>query len=76
MRKCNWTVCGIQKFGYFHQFGMNCTSDAEGCGVQWTDAIVEDTQGNIEMVAPAYIQFVPDDFTNKDYHEHKEHFGF
>lgn len=76
MRKCNWTVNGIQKFGYFHQFGMNCSSDAEGCGVQWTEAVVEDKQGNIEQVLPSFIQFVPDDFMNKDYEEHKTNFGF
>mgnify|MGYP004682474017 FL=1 len=76
MRKCNWTNGKIQKFGYFNQFGINCSSDAEGCGVQWTDAIVEDVQGNIEMVAPACIQFVPDDFINKDYEDHKECYGF
>lgn len=55
---------------------MNCTSDAEGCGVQWTDAIVEDAQGNIEKVAPSCIQFISDDFMNKDYYEHRELFGF
>lgn len=76
MRKCNWTVRGIQKFGYFHQFGINCASDAEGYGIQWTEAIVEDAQGNIEMVIPSCVQFLPDDFTNEDYYEHKEAFGF
>lgn len=76
MRKCNWNDRGIQKFGYFHQFGLNCASDAEGCGVQWTEAIVEDKYGNINNVPPSSIQFVPNDFINKDYEEHKENFGF
>jgi hypothetical protein len=76
MRKCKWTVDGIQKFGYFHQFGVNCTSDAEGCGVQWTEAIVEDTQGDIYAMPPSSVQFVPNDFVNKDYDEHKMNFGF
>lgn len=75
-RKCNWTVCGNQKYGYFHQFGTNCASDAEGCGVQWTDAIVEDMSGNIEMVAPSCVQFLPKNFTNEDYEKHIEMFGF
>ena len=76
MRKCNWNDRGIQKFGYFHQFSLNCASDAEGCGVQWTEAIVEDKYGNINNVPPSSIQFVPNDFINKDYEEHKENFGF
>ena len=76
MRKCKWSMNGTQQFGYFHQFGTNCSSDVEGCGVQWTEAIVEDKNGNVLQLQPSSIQFVPDDFMNEDYEKHKMHYGF
>lgn len=33
-------------------------------------------QGDIYAMPPSSVQFVPNDFVNKDYEEHKMNFGF
>lgn len=76
MRKCNWIIQGQQSFGYFHQFGTNFGCNQDGNAVNYTDAIVEDKDGNVLFVPVDSIQFVPDDFCRKEYDEHKNVFGF
>ena len=77
MRKCTWEFGGKQKFGYFHQFGIRCSSDYEGHGVQWTTVIIEDLDGNvIEFDSSEGLCFLPDSFENNEYRQHKQKYGF
>ena len=76
MRKCNWIIQEQQSFGYFHQFGTNFGCKQDGNAVNYTDAIVEDKDGNVLFVPVDSIQFIPDDFCRKEYAEHKNLFGF
>ena len=76
MRKWNWIIQGQQSLGYFHQFGTNFGCNQDGNAVNYTDAIVEDKDGNVLFVPVDSIQFIPDDFCRKEYAEHKNLFGF
>lgn len=67
MRKCKWTVRENTIFGYFHEFGLNVGFNADGYGVNYTEAIVEDTKGNLDFAPVESIQFLPDDYQNEAY---------
>lgn len=57
MRKCSWTIGEQKTFGYFHEFGLNVGFNSDGYGVNYTEAIVEDENGNVYFVPVDSIQF-------------------
>ena len=76
MRKCSWTIMGKKSFGYFHQYGLNAGGNPDGYVVNYTEAITEDKDGNVYFVPVDSLQFMPDNFSNKDFEEHKSVYGF
>ena len=66
MRKCKWTVREKTTFGYFHQLGLNVGFNPDG-GVNYTEAIVEDTEGNLDFAPVECVQFLPHNYQNEAY---------
>ena len=80
MRKCKYKkYCEgkgiIEKFGYFHQFGITINANPSQANELHSVAIIEDRNGKIDEVCGS-IQFLPDDFNCPDFDEHMILFGF
>lgn len=65
----------VEDYGYFIDFGIDCIESEDG-NVNFTVAMVEGCDGEVHMVYPSHMRFLPADYSNNEYRDHKRIFGF